>query len=112
MRVITPPGGINEGFGRTHLHVARIIVLSDNLGIFDELIAARADLMITDAVETKLQHRIHPELCSVHPNHPFTHVEKTYLLPRDSAWKRWVDEFLHRQIKTGALNEAIHRRVN
>jgi cyclohexadienyl dehydratase len=112
VRVVTPPGGTNEWFDRTHLHVASIIVFPDNTRIFDEVIAGRADLMITDAVETKLQHRLHPELCSVHPDHPFTYAQKAYLLPRDSAWKQWVDLFLHMQRKTGALNEAIHHWVN
>jgi cyclohexadienyl dehydratase len=112
VRVITPPGGTNEGFDRTHLHVASIIVFPDNTRIFDEVIAGRADLMITDAIETKLQHRIHPELCGVHPDHPFTFVQKAYLLPRDSDWKQWVDKFLHAQMKTGSFNEAIRHWLN
>lgn len=112
VRVITPPGGTNEDFDRTHLHVAGIIVFADNTRIFDELIAGRADVMITDAIETKLQRRIHPELCSVHPDHPFTFAEKGYLLPRDSVWKNWVDEFLHIQMKTGAIEEAIRRWID
>jgi cyclohexadienyl dehydratase len=112
VRVITPLGGTNEGFDRTHLHVASIIVFPDNTRIFDEVIAGRADLMITDAIETKLQHRIHPELCSVHPDHPFTFAQKAYLLPRDSGWKQWVDEFLLAQMKTGSFNEALRHWLN
>jgi cyclohexadienyl dehydratase len=112
VRVITPPGGTNEGFDRTHLHAAEIIVFPDNTRIFDELIAKRADLMITDAIETRLQHKIHPELCSVHPDRPFTFTEKAYLLPRDSTWKEWVDEFLHIQKKTGTLNEELGQWLN
>jgi cyclohexadienyl dehydratase len=107
VRVITPPGGSNEAFDRAHLHAASIVVFPDNTQIFDELMAGRADLMITDATETKLQHKLHPELCSVHPDQPFTITEKAYLLPRDSAWKQWVDEFLHRQMETGELTTLI-----
>jgi cyclohexadienyl dehydratase len=107
VRVITPPGGTNEAFDRTHLHAASIIVFPDNTHIFDELIAGHADLMITDATEAKLQHKLHPELCSVHPDQPFTFTEKAYLLPRDSALKQWVDEFLRRQMETGALRAVI-----
>jgi cyclohexadienyl dehydratase len=107
VRVITPPGGTNESFDRDHLHGARIIVFHDNTQIFNEVIARRADVMITDSTETKLQQKLHPELCAVHPDHPFTFSEKAYLLPRDTIWKEWVDQFLHMQAKTGALNNEI-----
>jgi cyclohexadienyl dehydratase len=108
LRVITPPGGTNEAFDRAHLHAASIIVFADNTRIFDELVAGHADLMITDATETRLQHKLHPELCSVHPDHPFDFGEKAYLLPRDAALQQWIDEFLHTQMKSGELDAAIH----
>ena len=52
VRVITPPGGTNESFARSHLTHATIIVNSDNQGIFEELVEGRADVVITDAIET------------------------------------------------------------
>jgi cyclohexadienyl dehydratase len=109
VRVITPPGGTNEAFDRAHLRHASIIVFPDNTRIFDELVAGLADLMITDATETRLQHKSHPELCSVHPDHPFDVGEKAYLLPRDAAFQQRIDEFLHIQMKNGELNATIHR---
>lgn len=38
---------------------------------FYALAAGQGDVMITDAVETKLQQRLHPELCALHPDQPF-----------------------------------------
>ncbi|MET1028297.1 MAG: transporter substrate-binding domain-containing protein [Dongiaceae bacterium] len=108
IRVITPHGGTNEAFDRANLHNAQIIVFPDNTRIFDELIAGRADVMITDSTETRLQHKLHPELCSVHPDHPFNFSEKAYLLPRDLALQEWVDQFLQLQMQSGELTAAIH----
>ncbi|MGL1530597.1 transporter substrate-binding domain-containing protein, partial [Vibrio parahaemolyticus] len=63
VRVIVNPGGTNEQFVREHLGRARIIVFPDNRGVFEELAAGRADVMITDDVEAMLQSRRHPGLC-------------------------------------------------
>ena len=54
VKVIVNPGGTNERFDLANLHQADIVGFPDNTRIFDELAAGKADLMITDAVETKL----------------------------------------------------------
>ena len=53
VHVIVNPGGTNERFDRAHLQKATIIQWSDNATIFDALVEGKADLMITDAVETR-----------------------------------------------------------
>ena len=59
-----------------HLQKATIVPWSDNATIFDALIEGKADLMITDAVETRVQAKLHPGvLCPVHPSAPFDHSE-------------------------------------
>lgn len=108
VRVITPPGGTNESFDRSHLTHATIIVNSDNQSIFEELVKGRADVMITDAVETRWQHVLHPELCSVHPEHPFTVAEKAYMMPRDVPLQQWVNAFLHLQENSRELNAVLY----
>jgi cyclohexadienyl dehydratase len=108
VRVITPLGGTNESFDRSHLSRATIITDTNNQGIFEEVIAGRADVMITDATETSWQHKPHPELCGVHPEHPFNFVEKAYMMPRDIALKQWVDAFLHLQTNTGELDNVLN----
>lgn len=94
VRVIVNPGGTNERFARARLQQAAITVFPDNAAIFDEIVAGRADVMITDAVETRLQQKLRPQLCAVHPEAPFDVSEKAYLLPRDEAFKAAVDAWL------------------
>ncbi|MFC6066810.1 transporter substrate-binding domain-containing protein [Streptomyces ochraceiscleroticus] len=94
--VVVNPGGTNEEFARSHLKQAKITVHNDNNTIFDEIVAGRADVMMTDASETLYQAKLHPELCSVHPDEPFTFAEKAYALPRkDFQFKGYVDQFVH-----------------
>ncbi|QTZ94874.1 transporter substrate-binding domain-containing protein [Streptomyces auratus] len=95
-RVIVNPGGTNEEFARSHLKHATLTVHPDNTTIFDEIIAGRADVMMTDASETRYQAKIHPQLCSLHPDKPFTFSEKAYALPRgDDEFKAYVDQWVH-----------------
>ncbi len=103
VKVITNPGGTNEQFDRATLKNAEIVVFPDNLGVWNELVAGHADVMITDNVETQLQQKLHPELCAIHPDAPFSFDEKAYLLPRDIALKAFVDQWLHISAETGEM---------
>ena len=107
VRVITNPGGTNERFDRANLKQAQIVVFPNNAAIFDELIAGNADVMLTDSVETKLQQKLHPELCAIHPDAPFDFSELAYLLPRDVALKAFVDTWLHIMGETGDQRRLI-----
>lgn len=60
----------------------------DNVTIFQQIVDGKADLMMTDAVETRLQEKLHPQLCAVHPDQPFDFSEKAVLLPRDIVLKQ------------------------
>lgn len=96
VRVIVNPGGTNERFAEDNLSQATIVRHPDNNTIFTEIIAGNADLMITDATETRWQSEQHPELCAVHPDEPFTFSEKAYLIPRgDVVLQEWIDQWLH-----------------
>ena len=101
MRVITNPGGTNERYDRANLHQAEIVVFPNNATIFDELVSNHADVMLTDAVETRLQQKLHPELCAIHPDAPFDFSELAYLLPRDEILKAFVDAWLHIEAENG-----------
>ena len=101
VRVITNPGGTNERFARATLTRADIVVFPNNAAIFDELVAGRADVMMTDAVEARLQQKLRPGLCAINPDKPFDFSELAYLLPRDTALKQFVDQWLHIQAETG-----------
>ena len=92
--VIVNPDGTNEKFARANIHKARLVLHKDNASIFEEIASGRADVMLTDAIETRIVAREHPSLCAVNPDTPFTHSEKAYLLPKDEAWKARVDQWL------------------
>lgn len=95
--VVVNKGGTNEKFARAHIKHAALRVHPDNTTVFDEITAHRADVMMTDASETRYQARLHPgKLCSVHPDKPFDFAEKAYALPRgDRDFKEYVDQFVH-----------------
>lgn len=101
VKVIVNPGGTNAAFDKAHLHRAEIVVIKDNTATFGEILSGKVDLMITDNVEARLQHRLHPGLCAVHPGHPFDFAELGYMMPQDPALKSYVDAWLRIAMKTG-----------
>ncbi|MBB5018767.1 chorismate mutase-like protein [Chitinivorax tropicus] len=109
VNVIVNPGGTNEKFARSHLHHARLTVYPDNTTIFEQIASGKADVMMTDAIETRLQAKLRPALCAIHPNQPFTYSEKALLLPNDFRWKAWVDQFLHQAQARGTLDRLQTR---
>ena len=111
VRLIVNPGGTNEKFVHGHIHKAQIILHPDNKTIFHEIIAGHADLMITDAIEVRLQAKRHPELCAVHPDQPFERSEKAYWMPKDRAWQQLVNKWLDEMKKSGALQRKIDEWV-
>ncbi|MFJ5222335.1 transporter substrate-binding domain-containing protein [Streptomyces sp. NPDC088400] len=105
VRVIVNPGGTNEAFAKANIHQATLVPHSDNTTIFDEIVAGRADVMITDGSETKYQAKLHPELCAINPDKPFNFVEKAYLLPRgDEEFKEYVDQWVHLATNDGTYD--------
>jgi cyclohexadienyl dehydratase len=112
VKVITNPGGTNEKFDRATLKAAEIVMHPNNTGVWDELIAGRADIMITDNVETRLQQKLHPELCAINPDKPFDYGELGYLLPRDVVLKEWVDQYLHIAGQTGETQRVTAKWLN
>ena len=105
-RVIVNPGGTNERFARANIKDAEINVFPDNTVIFDEIAKGNADLMMTDASETRYQQKQHPGvLCAVHPDKPFDFSEKAYWLQRDMALKAFVDQWLHISMEDGSYKK-------
>jgi cyclohexadienyl dehydratase len=95
-RVIVNPGGTNERFARQFLPHANLIVYPDNVTVFKQILAGKADVMVTDASETLLQQKLNPGLCSVHPDKPFQYGEKAWMVPRgDVVFQQYVNQWLH-----------------
>ena len=97
VRVIVNPGGTNERFARARIQRATIILHPDNRTIFQEITAGRADVMITDGLEVRLQVRRHPELAATMAE-PFTRAGKAIMLPLGSDLTARVDAWLVPQI--------------
>jgi cyclohexadienyl dehydratase len=105
-RVIVNSGGTNERFARANVKNAEIRIYNDNVTIFDEIAKGNADLMMTDASETRYQQKLHPGvLCAVHPEKPFDFAEKAYWLQRDPALKAFVDQWLHIAMEDGSFGK-------
>jgi cyclohexadienyl dehydratase len=95
-RVIFNPGGTNERFAKQFFPHANLTVYPDNVTVFKQILAGKADVMVTDASETLLQQKLNPGLCPVHPDKPFQFGEKAWLVPRgDIVFKQYVDQWLH-----------------
>jgi cyclohexadienyl dehydratase len=114
VRVIEPPGASNEAFARSKLTKSQLTIFNDNTKIFDEIIAGRADVMVTDGIEVDHQVYLHPELCSAKVNEPFSTVSNAYLLPKDAEFVKVVDHWIGMEISTGgwqrALDAALHQK--
>ncbi len=109
VRVIVNPGGTNEKFARANLKAAHIDVHNDNTTVFDEIVKGNADVMMTDASETLYQQKLHPELCSIHPAHPFDFAEKAIWLQRDEDLQQFVNQWLH-MIEENGTYEQISKK--
>ena len=98
VRVIVNPGGTNQRFVAAAIKRASVTVYDDNVTIFDKIVAGKADVMFTEAIETVLQQKLRPALCAIHPDQPFNFSEKAYLLPRDLVFKAFVDQWLRQAV--------------
>ena len=110
VRVIVNPGGTNERFAKQFFPHANLTVYPDNVTIFKQIAAGKADVMVTDASETLLQQKLNPGLCSVHPDKPFQYGEKAYLLPRgDVVFQQYVDQWLHLARASGEYQAVVDK---
>jgi cyclohexadienyl dehydratase len=113
VRVVEPPGASNEAFARANLGHAQLIIHQDNTTIFNEIIAGRADVMVTDGVEVDHQAYLHPELCAASVAAPFSKVSKAYLLPMDDPdFLKLVDEWLANEKSTGDLQRVLEAALH
>jgi cyclohexadienyl dehydratase len=110
VRAIANPGSANEAFARTHFKRATVVIHHDNASVFDELVAGRADVMVTDGLEADHQARLHPELCAV-PVVPWTRLEKAYMFARDPAMKAYIDAWLAAAFASGQWQHALDRAI-
>ena len=95
-RAIANPGGSNERFAKSSYKQAKLTIHTENLTIFDEILAGRQDIFVTEAAEALVMQRQKPGLCAVNPDKPLQYGEIAFLLPRgDTVMKQFVDQWLH-----------------
>jgi cyclohexadienyl dehydratase len=111
VRVVVNPGGTNERFAREHIRRATIVSYPDNRSIFEEIVAGRADVMMTDGIEVKLQERRQPTLSATRAE-PFTRTGKAVLLASGSELTARVDMWLVPQIKEGQISARLERALD
>jgi cyclohexadienyl dehydratase len=109
VRVIVNPGGSNEQFARTTLKQAQLQVFPDNRTIFEELIAGRADVMLTDDVEAELQQHRHKAVLCRTMRSLLTHADKAWLVQPDRALLAEVERWLGPRVKRGSVSSALRR---
>lgn len=113
VRVVVNPGGTNQSFADDRLKRANVTVHPDNNTIFEEIVANRADVMITDASEARWQAKQHPELCAVNPERPLSFAPKAYLLPRaDVVFQQWVNDWLRMSLGDGTYQRFSRAWMN
>jgi cyclohexadienyl dehydratase len=110
VRVVANPGSANEAFARANFGRAEVTIHRDNASVFLEIVAGRADVMVTDGLEADHQAALHPELCAVAAA-PFTRLEKAYMFARDAAMKRFLDDWLGARFAGGAWQRALDRAM-
>jgi cyclohexadienyl dehydratase len=108
VRVVFNPGGTNEAFAKAHFADAALQEFPDNRGIFDEIAARHADVMVTDGAEVDYQSRRHPGvLCPAAVSEPFDHFDKAYWMTHDGALKAAVDAVLKKELDAGDYQKAV-----
>jgi cyclohexadienyl dehydratase len=112
VRVIANPGSANEAFARANFKRAEVTIHHDNASVFAEIVAGRADVMVTDGLEADHQAQLHPELCAVPVEAPFTRLEKAYMFARDPVLKAFVDRWLAAAFASGAWQRALDRAMS
>jgi len=111
VRVIANPGSANEAFARANFKRAAVTIHHDNASVFDEIVAGRADVMVTDGLEVDHQAHLHPELCTAPVTEPFTRLEKAYMFARDAAMKTYIDDWLGAAFASGAWRRTLSRAM-
>lgn len=110
VRVVANPGGSNERFAKANFKTATLTIHPENLTIFDEILAKRADVFVTEAAEALTQQKLRPGLCAVNPDKPLQYGEMAYMLPRnDAVMKSFVDQWLHLSRASGEYQKTVDK---
>ncbi|MFM7750578.1 MAG: arogenate dehydratase, partial [Opitutaceae bacterium] len=77
---------------------------------FAEILAGRADVMVTDAVEVRLQVARQPGLCGTRAE-PFTRFEKAWMFPRGAEVAAEAEGWLTPRIESGEIARRLDAAI-
>ena len=106
-RLIVNPGGTNERFARAMFPDASLILHEDNRSVFGEILAGRADVMVTDAVEGNLQQRQGKGLCVAHVAEVWAPADKAVWVPAGEPLRAAVNGVLARLAASGGHERTL-----
>jgi cyclohexadienyl dehydratase len=111
VRAVVNPGASNEEFARANFPSAKLTVHSDNATVFEEIVAGRQDVMVTDGIEVDHQAFIHKDLCPTAVPAAFTHLEKAYWLQPDAELQVLVNGWLDDEIGSGSWKRTLDKAL-
>jgi cyclohexadienyl dehydratase len=110
VRLIENRGGTNESVARSLFPAATLQIYPDNIGIFNEIVAGHADVMVTDDTEADLKARQYPQLCRSLPG-TITKSDKALWIHSDAVLVNFVNAWLQKELAAGLpqlwLKEAM-----
>ena len=112
IRIVVNPGGTNERYLDTNIVQATKVLHTDNRNIFDQIVAGRVDLMITDAIEVRLQTARNKKLCATMPGKTLTLQKKGIMLPKDGQLLIAVNQWLKKRIEDGTVAKVFTTHLN
>lgn len=108
VRAAITPGASSESFAKERLRRATLTPFPNDDTAAQEILAGKADVMITDVSEARQQAKQHPgQLCAVNPDRPLSAGQKAYLLPRgDVVFQQYIDTWLRTAQADGTLGRV------
>ncbi|WP_295673484.1 transporter substrate-binding domain-containing protein [uncultured Mucilaginibacter sp.] len=106
VRLIENKGGTNEAVARSLFSTAVLQIYPDNIGIFNEIVAGRADVMVTDDTEADLKALQYPQLCRSLPG-TITKSDKALWIQPGAALVSFVNNWLQKELAAGTLQQWL-----
>lgn len=110
VRLIVNRGGTNESAARSLFPAATLIVYPDNIGVFNEVIAGRADVMLTDDTEADLKVKQYPQLCRSYAG-TITKSDKALWIQTDAALVRFINNWLQKELASGMPQQWLREAM-
>ena len=110
VRVMENNGGLNEQFAKENLTNAQIIIHDKNEEIPELIAQGKADVMITDIIETLYYSNKNSKLAAPIVKSPFTSSQKGILIPKENkTLLKFANKFLEEESKSDRLDKLKNK---